>query len=370
MPRAIDTELEIVKDVDGKKNGENGIYRKYDSSVIQLISAWPKVLQVLKGEIPTPEIAEIFLTNFCNFGCPHCRFRAYHGNNSAYMDITVLERLLDELSQNNVKAIELSGGGEPLAHPQIEQIFDCLIQKRFRVGLITNGYRFTNSKALMKKAIECCNWIRFSVDAFTDETYRRAHGRCEISYQELRQSISNLVNIAGETPKIGLKILISKLNAEDSLLAIKESLELKVDYLQFKFLGYPAELALSDGQIDSLTERIQEQIDLLKGQNLVAELIPAYRGKLTYQKCLMTFLHPVIDWDGEIYVCAFFEHRKKQHSLGNIGNGGFFHHWESLRHKKVFNGIDPATCVPNCPMLRYNPVINFIKNDWYRFAFI
>ncbi len=353
-----------------EKKDEKGIYRKYDSSVIQLISAWPKVLQVLRNEIPDPEVVEIFPTNFCNFECPHCRSREYRGDNSTYMDIAALENLLDELYQRNIHAIELSGGGEPLMHPQIEQIFDYFIQRGFRVGLITNGYRFTDSSTLKEKAIQCCNWIRFSVDAFTNETYKRVHGRKEISYKNLKQSISEFVDMADETPKIGLKTLISKLNAEDSLLAINEALELRADYLQFKFLGYPMNLILPNQEINQLTEKIQEQIDSVKDQPLVAELVPTYKGKRTYQKCLMTFLHPVVDWDGEIYVCAFFEHRKKQHSLGNIHEGGFFRHWDSPRHKEVFDAVDPATCVPNCPMLRYNPVIDFIKSDWYRFQFI
>jgi len=353
-----------------EKKDEKGIYRKYDSSVIPLISAWPKVLQVSRGEIPDPEVVEIFPTNFCNFECSHCRFKEYRGDNSTYMDISALKNLLDELYQRNVHAIELSGGGEPLVHPQAEEIFDYLIKRDFRVGLITNGYRFVDSDSLKEKVIECCNWIRFSIDAFTDETYKRVHGRKEISYKNLKQVISKLVKMSDETPKIGLKILISRLNAKDSLLAIDEAINLGVDYLQFKFLGYPTNLVLSDQEIDKLTEKIQEQIDSIKSQNLVAELVPTYKGELTYQKCLMTFLHPVIDWDGEIYICAFFEHRKNQHSLGNIHNGGFFKHWDSPHHKKVFDAINPTTCIPNCPMLRYNPVIDFIKSDWYRFQFI
>ncbi len=84
----------------------------------------------------------------------------------------------------------------------------------------------------------------------------------------------------------------------------------------------------------------------------------------------MTYLHPVVDWDGQIYVCAFFEHRKREHSLGNIHDGGFFKHWDAPAHKKVFESIDSATCVPNCPMLRYTPVIDFIKSDAHRFPFI
>lgn len=310
---------------------------------------------MLRGKIPTPKIVEIFPANFCCFECPHCRFKAYHGDNSTYMDMSTLRHLLDELHQRDVRAIELSGGGEPLVHPQVEEIFDYLIQRDFRVGLITNGYMFVNCSMLKEKATRCCNWIRFSVNAFTDKTYKRVHGREDVSYRKLMQAIGDLINMAGNTPKIGLKILISRLNAEDSLFAIDEALRLGIDYLQFKFLEYPTKLILPQEESERLTKVIQEQINSVKDQTLIVELVSASMGKEECQKCRMTFSHPVVDWNGEIYVCAFFEHRKKQHSLGNLHDGGFFKQWDSPYHKQVFDAIDPKTCIPNCAMLRYDP---------------
>ena len=250
-------------------------------------------------------------------------------------------------------------------------MFEQFFEHNFKVGTITNGYGFVDNIPLVDRVVQVSDWVRISVDGFSDETYRRVHGNRDISYRALRESISELVSKAGETSKIGLKILVSKLNYEDAYLAINEARELGVDYLQFKFLGFPQHLVLGEQETKNVTKGIKKQISEASGQELLAELVPAYKGKTKpTQKCLMTFLHPVVDWDGEIYVCAFFEHRKKEHSLGNIHEGGFFTHWDSPRHLQVFDSIDPATCVPKCPMLRYNPVIDFIKSDNYRFRYI
>lgn len=349
---------------------QDGIYRKYDSSAIQLIAAWPKVLQVLRREIPDPEIVEIFPTNYCNFACPHCRFQDLHGDKTQYLNIDRLEILLNELSQRNIHAIELSGGGEPLEHPQIGDLLDKLAERNIRVGLITNGYKFIGSDELKEKALQSCNWIRFSVDGFTDETYQRVHGRKDISYSKLRGIISEFVGADRDVLKIEMKMLISKLNVHEIRLAIEEALALGVDCFQYKFLSYPKELSLEEKEIHRAENETRELIDKSRDTPVRAELVPPYMGPKTYEKCLMTFLHPVIDWDGEIYLCAFFEHRKKEHSLGNIREGGFFRYWDSPHHLEVFDTIDPATCVPKCPMLRYNPVIDFIKTDHYRFSFI
>lgn len=342
----------------------------YDSWSLPVLAAWPKVKQIVKGDIPVPEVVEIFPTNFCNFNCPHCRCGPYHGNGNAFMNMDMLRSLLGELERHGVRNLELSGGGEPLVHPRIAELFDSVIQYGFRVGLITNGYPLVESESLREQVAECCSWIRFSVDAFTDSGYQRVHGKSDTRYRELKQMISGLRRLAGGQSKIGIKALVSKLNADDAILAIPEAMEMGADYVQVKLLGYPSKLALSDEDAASVLGRIQAQIDSLGDTSMHVDLLPPYKGNPVSGKCLMTFLHAVIDWDGEVYICAFFEHRKAQHSIGNILNRSFKEVWEDVRHKQSFEAIDPQTCVPNCPMRRYNPLVTFIQEQDFREGFI
>ena len=84
----------------------------------------------------------------------------------------------------------------------------------------------------------------------------------------------------------------------------------------------------------------------------------------------MNVLHPLINWDGNIYLCAFFHHRKERHCIGNIYEGGFFQHWGTSLHKEKIKLANPIECVPNCPLLRYNESIKFISEEAYRFLYI
>ena len=349
---------------------KDGSYRQFDSAGLNLIGAYPKVLQILKGEIPTPEVVEIFPTNFCNFSCSHCRFKEIHGTKSEYLSIDNLDKMLRALAERGVNTVELSGGGEALEHPEVEAMFDKFVEYGFRLGIITNGYRFVESPQLIDKILKNSDWVRFSVDAFTDDTYRKVHGRRNISYEALKERISQLTEKADKT-KVGLKILISKLNSQDALLAIPEALQLGADFVQFKFLGSPKRLTLDDDKSRELAGQIRQQISGTESKKIITEIVPAYKGDPDpEQKCLMTFLHPVVDWDGEMYVCAFFENRKQKHSLGNVNSDGFFGIWDSQKHIDIFNSVNSSECVPNCPMLRYNPVIDFIKSDNYRFKYV
>jgi radical SAM protein with 4Fe4S-binding SPASM domain len=345
-------------------------FERNDSWALPVLSAWPKVMQIVKGEVPTPEVVEIFPTNYCNFHCPHCRFKHHHAGASAFMSFELIQRLLAELAQREVRTLELSGGGEPLVHPHIAELFDCFIQGRFKVGLITNGYAFVNRPDLQEKAARCCSWIRFSIDAFSSPTYRRVHGGKALEYGGLRRAIMDLRKRASGWPQVGVKILISKLNATDVPLAISEAARMGVDYLQLKFLGSPQALALNPQEIERISDQVREQMGSNHHGSLRIDFLPPYLGAPGSEKCLMTFLHPVIDWDGEVYVCAFFEHRKQNHSLGNIRNRSFFDVWESSRHRLIFERVDPNQCVPNCPMRRYNPLVEFMIKEDYRREFI
>ena len=118
--------------------------------------------------------------------------------------------------------------------------------------------------------------------------------------------------------------------------------------------------------VDALERRIA---DLSPG-SLTVDLLLGYGGPRMQGRCLMSVLHPLIDWDGTIYLCAFFNHRKAGHSIGSIADNAFFDCWGSSLHRERIRQVDPAQCVANCPLLRYNPVIEFILREEFRFPYI
>ena len=341
-----------------------------DPWALPLLAHWPKVLQVVNGQIPVPAVAEVFITNHCDFHCPHCRFKAVHGTQEDHMSLAVFDSLLDELSSRGVSHLELSGGGEPLDHPLIAEILAVIAARNFRVGLITNGYKLVERPELIAYVLPVADWIRFSIDAFSDPTYSVVHGRKLAEYGRLRDTIRSITCTGRQVPAIGAKMLISALNRDDALLAAPAALDLGARYLQLKFLGAPLEHVLPAEQISDVSVALRDQLRTFNHDGLTVEFLPPYAGELTSDPCLMTYLHPVVDWDGAIYICPFFEHRKNTHSIGNIRHGGFFRWWADPRHHQVFADIDPNTCVPNCPMKRYNPVAKFIQIEAFRVPYI
>lgn len=360
----------MVLDNDGNLEG-----RLLDATAVNLVAAYDKVLKIIDGEIPLPEVVELFTTNFCSFSCPFCRCSEYHGDSSQYLDFPLFARLLSELSQQGVKTLEMGGGGEPLEHPRIEEMLTLLASEGFRLGLITSGYVMTSNPGLVDPLLQCSDWIRFSVDAISDEVYRTVHGRHRVLYSALKNTMTDIVQSVRAQPpgnrisKIGMKIIIQQPNEDEVLRVVDEALEIGVHYLQFKWLEeHPWSIPLE--RRPGLIADLKKQIAEIPQESLMVDLLSGYGGPRMQGRCVMSVLHPVVDWDGAVYLCAFYHHRRKSHSIGNIKVNRFFEIWGSEHHRDQIGNVDSNQCVPSCPLLRYEPIVRYILNEAFRFRYI
>jgi MoaA/NifB/PqqE/SkfB family radical SAM enzyme len=109
----------------------------------------------------------------CNALCPHC---PYTNSNirKEYRDAPVMpeatfRKIADESGRYGAY-LRISGGGEPMLHPQATELLVYAKKVGCKIGLITNGSLFdeTNSVALLDAGVDM---IEFSVDACDPETY-------------------------------------------------------------------------------------------------------------------------------------------------------------------------------------------------------
>lgn len=82
------------------------------------------------------------ITNACNLNCPFCTYEK--GNN--YLDINTINNYLDQIKEY-CNYIYLHILGEPLLHPNFNEILDLLDSKQMHLQLVTNGillYKYSN----------------------------------------------------------------------------------------------------------------------------------------------------------------------------------------------------------------------------------
>jgi MoaA/NifB/PqqE/SkfB family radical SAM enzyme len=147
----------------------------------------------------------------CNAKCPNCPY-----NNSdirsQYEDAMVMpehifRRIADECGPYGAY-LRLSGGGEPMLHPQAAELMLYAKAKGAKIGLITNGSKFTEQS--LTKLIEAgIDVIEFSVDAPDKETY--AWVRPGLDWETLNRNVRLACEIR---EKVGgdTKIIASVIN--------------------------------------------------------------------------------------------------------------------------------------------------------------
>ena len=114
-----------------------------------------------------PVCVQLWLTNRCNLKCPYCATQARNiSDELSYSDIKEIAKIISALG---TKAVVLSGGGEAILHPYIDEIINLVVASGIKVGLITNGI-------LLKKlrSLNSLEWCRISFDdyrIFAEEKY-------------------------------------------------------------------------------------------------------------------------------------------------------------------------------------------------------
>jgi radical SAM protein with 4Fe4S-binding SPASM domain len=138
----------------------------------------------------------------CNAECPHCPYTNSNirdtYKDAPYMSREIFKKIADEAGPYGAY-LRISGGGEPMLHPNSIKLLTYAKQVGCKVGLITNGSAFTEKKsiALLEAGIDM---IEFSVDACDAETYSVV--RKGLNWDRLLRNARRMIEIRN---KIGSK---------------------------------------------------------------------------------------------------------------------------------------------------------------------
>ena len=142
--------------------------------------------QLKNNQQPTPLQVMLIISDLCNQDCGFCAYRwsGYssnqlftvnselasfgHNNPKRMLPYKKVVEILDDCVEMGVRAIQLTGGGEPTVHPDHTKIFQDVLDRELDLGLVTNGVNLSDEdmEVLLK-----AKWVRFSVDAGNAETY-------------------------------------------------------------------------------------------------------------------------------------------------------------------------------------------------------
>jgi MoaA/NifB/PqqE/SkfB family radical SAM enzyme len=163
-----------------------------------------------------PVLAHLIPMRRCNLACGYCN---EYDHNSSPVPVEVIKSRLDKLASLGTSIVTISGG-EPMMHPELDDIIHHIRLRGMIAGLISNGYYFTPEriKRLNKAGLE---YLQISIDNVEpDEVSRKSLRVLDKKLRYLSEYADFHVNINSVIGG-GIK------NPEDALSVARRAVELK-----------------------------------------------------------------------------------------------------------------------------------------------
>lgn len=144
--------------------------------------------------------------DICNRTCRFCpRGNGYFSpHNSPYMELSLLNKICDDVTPNFTGLFSLSGFGEPTIHPKIKEIIDIIKNKcpKANILIITNGDYY--EKLLDIEGIN----VEFSMyEPFSDEKLEKlSHMKSPYKIKDIENTSKKFFNNRAGNANFGVKL--------------------------------------------------------------------------------------------------------------------------------------------------------------------
>lgn len=292
-----------------------------------------------------PLYIEISPVGACNHRCTFCAVD-YIGYKAVSLDTDILISRMKEMAALGVKSVMFAGEGEPLLHKHISKLTTEAYFAGLDVAFTTNGTLLHRLELAMHK----CKWIKVSVNAGTETTYRAVHKAKHGDWEKLWENLKAAQKWKGDCT-LGVQMVCLPENAgeEKHLQALCD--DAGVDYLVLKPYSQHK---------SSITRQYEgyKPITLHGGKNVVIREEAIKTEAHGYEKCNATpNFWAYIMASGDIYSCSAYL-LDDRFRLGNINDLSFKQIWEGERRKAnlefVRQTLDIKECRVNCRMDKAN----------------
>lgn len=218
-----------------------------------------------------PVHPQVLLTNRCQLSCPYCSCMKHRKCDAdSFFPSPLMERYLGELSVLGARAVTLTGGGEPLLHPEFGKVVGRARAAGLEVGLVTNGEAFGDWPAGLFMGM---TWIRVSYDRYRKQLPSPPRGLTNVAYSYV------YTHGADKDPALQQLIRMAEKGALTHLRIVSDILDEDA----------------ADNFSSPLWERILPDNVILQNRS---------RYEKGAKACWLSLLKPVIDVDGLVYPCC------------------------------------------------------------------
>ncbi|NIM99465.1 MAG: radical SAM protein [candidate division Zixibacteria bacterium] len=333
-------------------------------------------IKIATGMMGTPKAftgpfwVQIGIANPCNHRCIMCwdhptyvpenrpyptveskRFYEEHpeiNRDKGFMDLGMLEALMEDLHDLGTRRVELAGRGEPTLHPRFDRVVEILKGRGFNVGIVTNG-SLLHRKRCEHIVSHGLDRIVVSLNAGTRDTYPRIHTtETPEDYDRVLHNLQVLREIktiqGKKLPRVMLSFVISRHNCDEGLTMIDRGKDVGADQIVFKYVvPYPnieflelreEEKRSFSRQLPTLSDRARSYGIDLKVEPPIGDLaadprLSHRKTEIVYSKipCYIGWYFALITAEGSVSPCC-----QCMEQMGHLRHQRFRGIWYSVRY--------------------------------------
>lgn len=343
--------------------------------------AHQEAMSKLRNGVGQPVVTHVMLTDVCNHSCAFCSVQSRAGDSLAYDDVM---KYLDTLIGFGLKAVILSGGGNPILYrckkrgKSFNDVVDVIHRRGLEIGLITNGMplqNFANRKSwgtVRPQTLDKLTWVRISM-AGLDHNEREVYVP-DIDQTKTTLGFSYVAHDIYKEPadphhgKVSTKI---DLLSGDKCRAADWTFESRMTELTEQIGGYVSRYSpryvrllpncLEPTKIPRRCEQLQEVANAIDPNVVFVQNKPPKAP----HACYLGYIHPVLAPSGYVMPCdSHCLNESADHKLG--GEPWRICHmsevvklYENPIHSLI---ADPSKTCPGCVFSHSNEILEEVVN--------
>lgn len=313
-----------------------------------------KILALRNGHVPTPAQVLISISDTCNHKCSWCTYRdkdspvseLFLKDNGSppnrFIPTDVCLSVIDDMRMMGVRAVQLTGGGEPCVHPDFGVILKKVLDCGMAAAVVTNG---TNLKEEWIPLLRRCTWLRVSINAGDEETYRKIHRTGKGMWGKAWDFVYKL---ARQGPTLGVSMVVCQENCKEVLSLSLQARDAGADNVRICHQqGGPVDAWLA-------AERdIKTATNVLTLRDKFAVIVrpPVDLSPPTHEDCGYQYFAPYLGADMNLYRCCNTAYTQGG-LIGSVKFKSFISVWDQM----TGDNFDARGC-PQCAFKEKNRVI-------------
>ncbi|MBQ6773908.1 MAG: radical SAM protein [Synergistaceae bacterium] len=304
------------------------------------------------GRQAAPFYIRLKPTNMCNHHCSYCTYgsgntqrKTDNRDNIQHADMipwTKLQEIIADMGEMGVKAVTLSGGGEPLVYPHILEAIRQIKAHNIELSIITNGQLLEGSTA---QELYNARWVRISFDSPVESEYCRLRSVSPRAFQAVCENIRSFAEHKNPGCVLGINFVVGKDNFSHVYHAAKLLSELGVDNVKFAALVDNAPEYHADIKDEVIAQIHRAKHDFESGKfHIFNNYENDWQDKnftlLPFSTCYTCRMVSVIAADSKLYLC----HTRAYDSgaeLADLSEQSFKQAWFSEEVIRKLRAVNP-----------------------------